>query len=85
MFLVPRKTDLSLEEAISRAKKLKRRRTHCKQQFGTNSWRASNLRRKHFKVKELFGKYAELTGKNLKMLEIPDKAVKKAKEYYMNI
>ena len=35
------------------------------------------------KVKEYFSKYAELTGKRLKILEIPERAVKKAQEYYV--
>ena len=34
------------------------------------------------KVKEYFGKYAELSGRKLKILEIPERAVKKAQEYY---
>lgn len=34
------------------------------------------------KVKEYFSKYAEQTGKKLKILEIPERAVEKAQEYY---
>ena len=34
------------------------------------------------KVKKYFSKYSELTGKKLKILEIPERAVKKAREYY---
>ena len=34
------------------------------------------------KVKEYFGKYAELTGRSMKILEIPERAVEKAREYY---
>lgn len=34
------------------------------------------------KVKEYFGKYAEISGKKLKILEIPERAVRKAQEYY---
>ena len=34
------------------------------------------------KVKRYFGKYAELTGRKVKILEIPERAVEKAREYY---
>ena len=34
------------------------------------------------KVKEYFGKKAEQNGKKLKILEIPERAIKKAQEYY---
>ena len=34
------------------------------------------------KVKEYFGKHCELMGVKLKILEIPERAVKKAQEYY---
>ena len=34
------------------------------------------------KVKKYFSKYSELTGRKLKILEIPERAVKKAREYY---
>jgi len=33
-------------------------------------------------VKRYFGKYAELTGRKVKILEIPERAVEKAREYY---
>lgn len=34
------------------------------------------------KVKQYFGKYAEIKGRKLKILQIPERAVKKAQEYY---
>ena len=34
------------------------------------------------KVKEYFGKYAEISDRNMKILEIPKRAVEKAREYY---
>ena len=34
------------------------------------------------KVKRYFGRYAELTGRSMKILEIPERAVEKAREYY---
>ena len=34
------------------------------------------------KVKRYFSKYAELTGRSMKILEIPERAVEKAREYY---
>jgi len=34
------------------------------------------------KVKRYFGRYAELTGRSMKILEIPEHAVEKAREYY---
>ena len=34
------------------------------------------------KVVKYFGKYSKLTGQKLKILEIPERALKKAREYY---
>jgi len=33
-------------------------------------------------VKRYFSKYAELTGRSMKILEIPERAVEKARKYY---
>ena len=35
------------------------------------------------KVREYFGKYAKLSGRKLKILKVPERAVKKAQQYYV--
>ena len=69
MFSDPRKIGVSMEEAVKKG------------DFRTAGGLAIYTEDIE-KVKEYFGKYAELTGRKLKILEIPERAVKKAQEYY---
>ncbi|RLI22728.1 hypothetical protein DRO54_00335 [Candidatus Bathyarchaeota archaeon] len=83
MFLDPRKIDTSFEDAISKAKELEKAKDNLRAAVwyriaGGLAIYEGNVSR----VKECFDKYAKLTGTNLKILEIPEEAVKKAHEYY---
>jgi len=83
MFLDPRKIGTSLEEAVKKASVLEKdgdklRAAVWYQIAGGLAIYENNVE----KVKEYFGKCSELTGKKYLILDIPDKAVKKAQEYY---
>jgi len=83
MFLNPRKIDISLEDAVSKAKELEKAKDTLRAAIwykiaGGLAIYEGNVS----KVKECFSKYAELTKIRPKILEIPDKAVKRAQEYY---
>ena len=83
MFLDPRKIKVSIKDAIANAKKLEKEGNNLRASVwyriaGGLALYEGDVR----KVKEFFGKYSKLTGKDLKILEIPEKAVKKAREYY---
>ncbi|MHA1832403.1 MAG: hypothetical protein ACTSV7_00300 [Candidatus Baldrarchaeia archaeon] len=83
MFLDPRKIDVSLEEASSRAKKLEKAKDTVRAAVwyriaGGLAIYSGDVS----KVKEYFSKYAKLTGRNVKILEVPEEAVNKAREYY---
>lgn len=69
MFLNPRSLKVSMEEAARQG----------------NYWIAGGLaiwKGDTEKVKEYFGELAKKTGRTFKILEIPERAVKKAQEYY---
>jgi len=83
MFLTPERIGKSSEEAAGEAEK-------CEERGGIVG-AAANYRIAGGlaiyegdveKVKRYFGKYAELTGRKVKILEIPERAVEKAREYY---
>jgi len=83
MFLDPRKIDITLKDAISRAKEMEKREDKLRAAVwyriaGGLAIYEGNIS----KVKEYFGKYAELTGKMPKILKIAEEAVKGAQEYY---
>jgi len=82
MFLYPTKIDVTFKEAILQAKKLERedpvRAAVWYRIAGSLAIYAGDVS----KVKECFGKYAKLTGRKLKILEIVEEAVKKAQEFY---
>jgi len=83
MFLDPRKIDVSLEEALSNAKELEKAKDTVRAAVwykiaGGLAIYSGDVS----KVKEYFGKYAKLTGKKPKILEVTEEAVKKAQEYY---
>lgn len=83
LFLDPRKINFSLNDAVSKARELEK----SKDTLRAAVWYriAGGLAIYEgdvSKVKEYFSKYAKLTGKNLKILELPEEAVKKAQEYY---
>jgi len=83
MLLDPRKVNMSLKDVISKAKKAEKEKNNLMASIWYKIAGGLAIYEGDVsKVKELFGKYAKLTGKNLKILEMPDKAVKKAQEYY---
>jgi len=83
MFLDPTKIDVSLEDALANAKEMEK----AKDKLRAAMWYriAGGLAIYEgdvSKVREYFGKYAKLTEKKLKILEVTEEAVKKAQEYY---
>jgi len=83
MFLDPTKIDVSLKDALANAKEMEK----AKDKLRAAMWYriAGGLAIYEggvSKVREYFGKYAKLTGKKLKILEVTEEAVKKAQEYY---
>ena len=84
MFLDPRKIEYSMEEALEKAKEAEKAKNYVNAIFWYRI--AGGLAIYHGdveKVKRYFGKLTKLMpGLDLKIVEIPDKAVKKAKEYY---
>jgi len=83
MFLDPTKIEFSIKDALVNAKEMEK----AKDELRAAIWyRIAGGLAIHegdvSKVKEYFGKYAKLTGKKLKILEITEEAVKKAQEYY---
>ena len=83
MFLDPTKIDISLEDALANAKEMEK----AKDKLRAAMWYriAGGLaiyKGDVSKVREYFGKYAKLSGKKLKILEVTEEAVKKAQEYY---
>jgi len=83
MFLDPRKVDITLEDAITRATKFEKKKDKLRAAVlykiagGLAIYKGDVS-----KVKKCFGKYSKLTGRKLKILENTDEAVKKATEYY---
>jgi len=83
MFLNPSKIEIKLEEAISKAKKMERNQDRLRAAIwykiaGGLAIYEGNVS----KVKECFSKYSKLTGKSLRILKVPEKAVKAAQKYY---
>ena len=83
MFLDPTKIDVSLEDALANAKEMEK----AKDKLRAAMWYriAGGLAIYEgdvSKVREYFSKYAKLTEKKLKILEVTEEAVKKAQEYY---
>jgi len=83
MILDPQKIVISYEDALSRAKEFEKAKENLRAAIwyriagGLAIYEGNVLN-----VKKCFSKYAELTKKSLKILEIPEKAVEKAQEYY---
>jgi alpha-amylase/alpha-mannosidase (GH57 family) len=83
MFLNPTKITVSMEEAAKRAKEFKeigdkvRAITEFKIAGGLAIWKG-NVQ----KVKEFFSECKELSGKDYPILKNPERAVRKAQEYY---
>jgi len=69
MLLYPRKIEISMKEAAKKGGFFT---------AGQLALYAGDVK----KVKEYFGKYAKLSGRKLKILEIPERAVKLAQQYY---
>jgi len=83
MFLTPERIGKSSEEAAEEAKKCEEKEDIVG--AAANYRIAGGLAIYEGdveKVKRYFGRYAELTGRSMKILEIPERAVEKAKEYY---
>jgi len=83
MFINPGRIEIKLEHAVSKAKEMEKKRDKLRAAVwyriaGGLAIYEGNVP----KVKEYLGKYSKLTGKSLKILEIPEKAVKAAQEYY---
>ena len=84
MFLDPRKTGVSMEEAAEKAKKFEKDKDLLNARMwyeiaGAMAIYEGNVK----KVKEYFGKCEKLSpNKKYKILENPEKAVAKAQEYY---
>ena len=84
MFLDPRKTGVSMEEAAEKAKKFEKDKDLLNARVwyeiaGAMAIYEGNVK----KVKEYFGKCEKLLpNKKYKILENPEKAVAKAQEYY---
>jgi len=83
MFLDPTKIAISMKDAVNKAKELEkagdflRAAVWYKIAGGLAIYEEDTS-----KVKEYFGRYAKLTGRKLKILEIVEEAVKKAQEFY---
>lgn len=83
MFLDPRKIDVSIKDAVAKAREFERAKNDLRAAIwyriagGLAIYEGDVA-----KVKEYFGKYAKLTKRELKILEVADRAVKKAQEYY---
>jgi len=83
MFLDPRKIDISIKDVVSKAKEMEKAKNPLRAAMwyriagGLAIYEGDSS-----KVLEYFGKYAKLTGRQLKILQIADEAVKKAQEYY---
>jgi hypothetical protein len=83
MFLDPRKIGTSMQEAYENAKKFEEAKDFTKAALwykvaGGLAVYEGNVK----KVKEYFGRYEKLSGRILPILKDPEKAVKKAQEYY---
>ena len=83
MFLNPTKINVSLKDAVLKAKELEK----AKDKLRAAVWYriAGGLAIYEgdvAKVKEYFGKYCKLTGKDVKIVEVAEKVVRKAQEYY---
>ncbi len=84
MFLDPRKTEVSMEEAADKAKKFEKAKDLLRARIwyeiaGAMAIYEGNVK----KVKEYFGKCEKLSSnKKYKILKDPEKAVAKAQEFY---
>jgi len=86
MFLNPEKIDKSVESAASKAKEYEKAKDLLRAAIwyriagGLALYQGDVV-----KVKEYFRRYSKLIGKDVKIVEFAEEAVKKAKEYYMSI
>ncbi|MHA1833954.1 MAG: hypothetical protein ACTSV7_08185 [Candidatus Baldrarchaeia archaeon] len=83
MFLYPLKFDISLKDALSRARRFEREGDNIRAALwyriaGGIAIYEGDVSR----VKDCFSKYAKLTGKSPKILEVAEEAVKRAQKYY---
>jgi len=83
MFLDPTKIEFSIKDALARAKEMEKAKDGLRAAMwyriaGSLAIYEGDVS----KVKEYFDKYAKLTGRKLKILEIAEEAVKKAQEFY---
>jgi len=83
MFLNPLRIDVSFDNAVSNARKFEKEKNYLKAALWYKIAGGLAIYKGDInKVRECFGKYAKLTGKKLKILEVTEEAVKKAQEYY---
>ena len=83
MFLDPRKVGVSMEDALAKAKKMEEMGDNLKAAIWYRVAGGLAIYKGDVsEVTECFSKYAKLTGRELKILEIPGKAVEKAQENY---
>jgi len=83
MFLDPRKIDITLKDAVSKAREMERKGDKLRAAIWYRIAGGLAIYKGDVsKVKEYFGKYSKLTGKSLKILEIPEECVKGAQKYY---
>jgi len=83
MFLNPLRIDVSFDDAVSNARKFEKEKNYLKAALWYKIAGGLAIYKGDVdKVKEYFGKYAKITGKRIKILDNPEKAVKKAQEYY---
>jgi len=84
MFLNPEKINKSVESAVSKAKEYEKAKDLLRAAIwyriagGLALYQGDVV-----KVKEYFRRYSKLIGKDVKIVEFAEEAVKKAKEYYM--
>ena len=83
MFINPLRFDVSLKDALSKAKQFEKEGDNVRAALWYRIAGGLAIYEGDVsKVKDYFSKYAKLTGKKLKILEVTEEAVKKAQEYY---
>ena len=77
MFLNPLRIDVSFDDAVSNARKFEKEKNYLKAALWYKIAGGLAIYKGDInKVRECFGKYAKLTGKKLKILEVTEEAVK---------
>jgi len=83
MFINPLRFDVSLKDALSKAKQFEKEGDNIRAALWYRIAGGLAIYEGDVsKVKDYFGRYAKLTGRKLKILEVTEEAVKKAQEFY---